>query len=464
MLFKQLKILPFYFIFTLFIINKMYATDTYYNFQCPDGSNPTGTSTTSSYTNGSFGTGTFNRVIGGYNFNNAWYQTGDYYPNPKLHSTSPAQSTDENNLIVFSTVEIYRYFNTPSMEFRAYWTAKVYTCPVGCENGKIFKDGICQYPDNESSTGVCQKDIVQNLTGIYNCNANTGELTLIDNATDLNKGNVTCADGFTVNTLPVLNVGGDPSLLDYTETICVPDNATPTDEVKEIIEQQPTDENTTANDSLLTNKLLQGIKDNSILTREKIVDTNSLLTNTNSKLDSLKSSIDGLDSTISTGLDSANSSLENIDNTLIDIKDLQIEGNDIQNNILNRLPSPDSRYDSTEFDDNIGDSLNIFDSVLSEFTTFKENIFGQYENIIDFGNSSKDLIDNGFTNIFSSNTSTITTCQKSFTFDYVKGSIQFDVDPCYVTSMLRPILYPLFYIVFSIALFSLSINLFKGVI
>jgi uncharacterized coiled-coil DUF342 family protein len=194
-------------------------------------------------------------------------------------------------------------------------------------------------------------------------------------------------------------------------------------------------------------------------TNDKLDTSNSLLTDNNLKLDGINNSIndtnnklDGLNTDLNDALGEVNEHLKNIEDTNKSIDDNLKELKDLE---------------AEEVPDSIGDNLHILDDIMNEFSTFKDNLTNQYESVVELGTNSIDTINGGFTSIFASKTGSVTTCKQSFQVNFSSigaGTYNLEFDPCYFTSMLEPILRPLFYIVFSISLFSFTFSLFRGIL
>jgi hypothetical protein len=172
----------------------------------------------------------------------------------------------------------------------------------------------------------------------------------------------------------------------------------------------------------------------------------------NDSINNVDSNISNLKETVSFGLDEVNQHLTEIENTNKNVSDFVDNLKDIE---------------SETFQNDIQKSFSILDNVLSEFGTFKDNLSNQYKSVVDLGTTANAILNGGFTSIFSSHSSTVIECKQSFILDFTSiGAtvMNIEIDPCYFSSQMRSILYPIFYIVFMVWIFSFSISLFRGVL
>jgi hypothetical protein len=185
---------------------------------------------------------------------------------------------------------------------------------------------------------------------------------------------------------------------------------------------------------------------------EKLTDIDNSITGLNSAVNSLNDDLNTGLSGLGDGLDEVNEHLTNIENTNQNLSDFTDTLKDIEADTIQ---------------DDIGDNLSILDNVLNEYSTFRDNLTSQYETVVNLGESANDTINGGFTSIFTGHTSNITECKQSFNVDFSSvgaGSYNIDIDPCYFTSMLRVFFYPIFYIIFTISIFSFAFSMFRGIL
>lgn len=266
------------------------------------------------------------------------------------------------------------------------------------------------------------------------------------------------------------------------------------DTIDDIVDNETADETTEAGDSLLTNKYLKSIKDellnqgemqdeissllqtgnqNDLDRNTKLDSIDGKLNDTNNKLSDIDLNLTGINNKISDVDDSVNNMNNNLGGKLEEGNGLL---NDIKTNTRDNADSSQGMLDKIEdlfttspetLQDEIGDNLTILDDIFSEYGTFKDNLTGQYEAVVDLGSDANDTINGGFTSIFNGHVSEVSSCKQSFQVDFsgVGASMyNIEVDPCNITSMLRPIFYPIFYIVFTISVFIFALNLFRGVL
>ncbi|XOB60701.1 hypothetical protein ACMC56_08785 [Campylobacterota bacterium DY0563] len=242
------------------------------------------------------------------------------------------------------------------------------------------------------------------------------------------------------------------------------------DDIDDIVDNETPDDTTEASDTLLSNKYLKQIKDNALEQTNYLDDIQSLLETNNEndlKREEQLNSIDGKITDLDTNLQqNFNNLLESQDESNGLLEDIKVSNQGILDKITSWFDSLDN-IEASPVENEVGDSLSILDNVLNEFGTFKDNLSNQYQQVVDLGNEAKETINGGFTSIFDSHTSDLTTCKQSFQIDFTSigaSSYNIEIDPCYVTSMLRPIFYPMFYIVFTISVFSFAFSLFRGVL
>ena len=98
-------------------------------------------------------------------------------------------------------------------------------------------------------------------------------------------------------------------------------------------------------------------------------------------------------------------------------------------------------------------SGNIIDSLASTFTEFKDNMKNQGDTLSNLISSANNTVNQGFT--LTVNNSNLQTCPKSYILDLSSMGLTNQtvvIDICYVASMLKPFLYPIFLILMTISL------------
>ncbi len=171
--------------------------------------------------------------------------------------------------------------------------------------------------------------------------------------------------------------------------------------------------------------------------------TNDLLSqihNTNELMQTALHNINSDTSSINTEMVSANSKLSKIDTQTKDIRD-------------------DLRAIKGSISDT-GNSASTFDSVIQEFTKFKDNIASQYDSILSQATSLKSSLSNGFVNNLP--TAIVTTCPYTSNVEFVGKTIPLNIDVCNVLSPVYSTTYFMFYILFfagfTIMTFNILIN------
>ena len=429
---------------------------------CPSGQFPVKVLSTTSTNNNTTGSGATNNST---SFTNSlWYTnitsigtgTGVYYEDMTPYYSREIKNTTSTTNGV-TTFSVYKF---TKIKYNDNYRSVIYdTVKLQCGTEIIYE---C----TEDST------YVDSAGEVYNCNPNDNTIELIENSNGVDdSGAIQCNEGYKLSTFPAIDVAEDGEI--YNVSYCVADDATEDGETPEDNSDSDSDSilNNIDDNTSLTNDKLDSSNEKLDTANTKLTDINSKLSDVNSNLQTVDNSVDELKSDLNEGFGTANDHLEGIGDGVADMNE-NLEGiGETNENILDSMNSFFSTFFNTEADSDINDpfsdDISTFEGVMSQYDTFYDNLQGQYQGVISLGDSAKNTIENGFTNVFNSNTNEIVTCSESFTIDFSSiggSSIDIDIDACYITSMLRPIFYPMFYIVFSVYVLSFAFSLFRGVL
>lgn len=209
----------------------------------------------------------------------------------KVVSTGITNSYYTNGLIC-TTYSIYKHY---------YYGGIKYECRQGSESTGTYtlSRGL-----NDKCTG---KDVVFNDNKFYSCDANTGELTLIENALSYYNEELICKDGYSPSNIVHMTVG-DSNAVNWNEQDCVEELSNTT--TPEGNGDSSTDDTTTNSNDTSTDTNTDTTNDNTDTTDSNTDTSDSTDTGTDTSTDS-SGSTDSTD----TNTDDTNDTTDNTDNS-----------------------------------------------------------------------------------------------------------------------------------------------------